>query len=558
VTTWRLMDGVSGRPGAGSSGTTPPTSPTGYSGNFIAGLNFEVTQGGMWFEGYWWWCPPGGDTGAQKFALWAITGNGTATLIPAGTVTSGTLTAGAWNYVALSSPVQVAIGTAYVAATGWSAVHGFPDSGGQFGSGGPYASGITNGPLIAPSDGTGGGSAPTAAGTAQGVFSTAGTDPAVNFPSAGSSSSNFWVDVSVSDTAPSGYAGSYRIWPNKYDVAYTGTGIDSAANYILGTEFVLAQSCTLGKIWFYSPAGASQLPTQCCVWNVSSTAMVAGTLKTSPSWSGAAGSGWVSASYSGVTLPAGDYKAAVWNGAGSPSGFNEYSLYYFTTLAGAAGITSGPVTVPNASGATSPGQSTYQTNSGTFAYPNLYVSGQGQSYWVDVEVTPAGSPHTATAALTVTPSFTAARVRGKYRTGALTVTPVFSAARTRGKYRTAALIVTSSFSAARTRGKHRTAGLTVTPSFSAVTPAGSPHTATAALTITPSLAAVRTRGKHRPAVLIIAATFSAARTRGKYRTAALTVTPAFTAAVPSSTRKASSSPSVTLAAASKPSVTRGG
>jgi hypothetical protein len=40
---------------------------------------------------------------------------------------------------------------------------------------------------------------------------------------------------------------------------------------------------------------------------------------------------------------------------------------------------------------------------------------------------PSGTPHTRTAALTVTPSLQAARTRGRYRTGALTVTPVMRA-----------------------------------------------------------------------------------------------------------------------------------
>lgn len=61
--------------------------------------------------------------------------------------------------------------------------------------------------------------------------------------------------------------------------------------------------------------------------------------------------------------------------------------------------------------------------------------------------TPSGTSHTATASLTVTPTFSASRTRGRYRTGSLTVTPSFTAARTRGKYRTGLLTVSPSFSA---------------------------------------------------------------------------------------------------------------
>lgn len=55
---------------------------------------------------------------------------------------------------------------------------------------------------------------------------------------------------------------------------------------------------------------------------------------------------------------------------------------------GANGITAGPLTAPGTSTATSPGQSTY--NSGSWAYPQTYASGgNGENYWIDVEVTPA-------------------------------------------------------------------------------------------------------------------------------------------------------------------------
>jgi len=397
MTTYRLMDGVSGRPGVGSSGTQPPGLQS-YSGPWLAGTLFSVTQGGMWLQGYWWWCPVGGDTTAQKFCLWQRNGPSTQVLVPSSTVTSGTLTAGAMNYTALATPIPLAIGTLYVAATGYTAANGIPNSTFQYASGDPYAGGITNGPLTAWSDsgngGTNGYPAPsTNWGLSQGVFSTSlGSDPTAAMPNGSSNSSNFWVDVQVSDTAPAGYTGSTRIWPNKFDAP--GTGVDAAFNYILATEFSLSQACTLNNIWFYSPPTVSQLPTQCAIWQVSTQAMVPGTLKTSPGWSGAAGSGWVSASYSGVTLPPGDYKTSVWNGAATPSGFNEYSPLYFTTGFGVNNIVTGPITVPNVTNATNAEQCTYEDNTTTFVYPDLYVSSgiPGQCYWVDVEVTPAALP----------------------------------------------------------------------------------------------------------------------------------------------------------------------
>ena len=412
MTTYRLFDGASGRPGVGSSGTQPPASPTDPSGgNFLAGTVFRVTQGGMWLNGYYWWVPPAGDTGAQKFALWNVTSSTpTQTLITGSVVTSGTLTAGAMNYVPLAVPIPLAIGTDYVAATGWTLGAGFPISTFQFGSGDPYSTGVVNGPLQAYADGTTGASPAEMYSLAQGLFGTAGNDPSVHMPASGSNSSIFWVDVLVSDTGPSSYAGSYRAYPNKYDTN-DATVADSAVDYIIATEFRLTQACTLDKIWAYSIASTSQLPTSCNIWTIlgpNSGTSIAGT--DSPGWSGAAGSGWVSCSFTGVVLPAGSYKVSIFNDSGSPDGWSvkdANSNYWGTGVAG-SGITWGPLyfpglsaasdayefngsdagsTPPYTNGTIEPGQCTFQ-QTGTNVYPPLYVDGLAQNYWIDVEVTP--------------------------------------------------------------------------------------------------------------------------------------------------------------------------
>ncbi len=388
MATYRLMDGASGRPGVGSSGTQPPSSPTAYGGPFLAGTVFQVTEWGLWLEGFWWWCPTGGDTGAQKFALWLLyntTGSETSTsegLVPAATVTSGTLTAGAWNYIALSTPIPLTADVPYIAATGWTSVNGFPDTHNQFGSGQPYSAGITNGPLSAYSDV--GGSNPTPSNWApQGLFGTAGNDPTVHMPGTGSNSANFWVDVQVTDQAPANT--SYRLWSSL--PTPPGMISDSAANFTLATEFTLGQACTLDHIWFYSPSGSAQLPTECGIYSQSSQALVSGTHNSSPTWSGAAASGWVSCSYGSVTLPAGSYRVAVCNGAASPDAWNNATINYFSTGSGGSGITIGPLSAPSESSAGTPGQSSYSTGT-SLAWPGTYDTGGAPSYWVDVEVTP--------------------------------------------------------------------------------------------------------------------------------------------------------------------------
>lgn len=361
--------------------TNGPSTPVSYNGNFLAGVLFEVTTGGCYFDGYWWWvCPTGQPTGAQTFALWQVWNTGLGTLIASASVTSGSLTPGQWNWVPLTTPVPLAIGACYNACTGFSG--GFPATNNQFGSGQPYGAGITpaGGPLTAFSDQSGTLAAPF--GMPQGLFSVAGTDPTKNMPGEGSQSANFWMDLQVGTTAPAG--SSYRLWPNYPSKLNEVDGSTTA--YTLATEFKLSASCTLDNIWFYSPTNAQALPTRCAIWNVSTQAEVSGTDNSSPAWTGAAGSGWVACAYSGVTLPAGDYKVAVYYGGGS-TWFLVQTGYWVGGGPGTNGITNGPLTAPGESGATSPGQSTF--NQGSWAYPGTYGNGaDGETFWVDVEVTP--------------------------------------------------------------------------------------------------------------------------------------------------------------------------
>ncbi len=360
--------------------TSGPATPVSYGGPFIAGVVVGITTGGCWLDGYWWWvCNSGQSTSPQKFALWCLYGSTGGSLVANSTVTSGTLMAGQWNYVPLTAPLPLAFGATYVAATGFS--NSFPDTNNQFGSGDPYGAGIVSGPLTAYSDASG--SLPSPFKNAQAVFSVAGTDPTTSMPIYGSSTCNFWMDVQVTTTPPAG--ASYRLWPSYPQLP--GHVDSDAQGYTLATEFKLSASCALDNIWFYSASGAAVLPTRCAIWDVSSQSVVAGTDNTSPSWSGVAGSGWVACAYSGVTLPAGDYKVAVFYGGGS-AWYQANSGYWGGGGQGASGITAGPLTAPGTSAATSPGQCTY--NQGSWAYPLTYASSaDGENNWVDVEVTPS-------------------------------------------------------------------------------------------------------------------------------------------------------------------------
>lgn len=375
MTTYRLFPSTNG-----------PAAPAAYTGPILLGVVAKVTQGGMWLDGYFFWVANSGQsTAPQKFALWQLTGTGVGTLISGSVVTSGTLTAGQWNFVALPTPIPLSINVPYVPCTGWNTTGtvGFPDTTNQFGAGQPYAAGITNGPLFAYSDA--GASSPPPFTTAQGLFSTAGSDPSVAMPGSGSVHDNFWTDLQVDTVAPAGT--SYRLWPNQ--PVPPNTQLDSALNFTLATEFKLSQACTLNKIWFYSPATSTQLPTTTGIWNVATQQTVAGTVNTSPSWSGAAASGFISVSYTGVTLGAGDYKVSVFNGAATPGIWASNTLNYWDTGPGANGIVTGPLSAPNVTNAASPGQGTFHQGV-TFAWPDTYTGApnSGQTYWVDVEVTP--------------------------------------------------------------------------------------------------------------------------------------------------------------------------
>jgi hypothetical protein len=410
VTTYRLFPSTNG-----------PASPVSFGGSFISGVVFGVAGGGNWLDGYWWWCAASGQsTSAVKCALWSPTSSGSGVVVAGSTVTSGTLTAGAWNYIPLASPVQLApsldpstatFGSAYIAAVGFTG--DFPDTNSFWGSK------ISNGPLTAYASGA------VPYGLPQGVFSTAGSDPGVTMPQSSSGTDNFWVDVQVSDTAPAGYGGSFRLWPNKADANNTITG-DSALNYTIGTEIDLSGECTLNYVWYYSQSGAASLATRCDVWNISTGLSVASIA--SPSWltasggAASAGGGWIKAAFAGgTTLAAGSYRVTVFNSGGTSGSWaaKDASSNYFgqggTGGAGAAGITWGPLTAPaqpsagsgfvyaaGSPGATPPYSSGTainaqppfgQTPGGTVVFPQLYAPvgagvNQSQNYWVDLEATP--------------------------------------------------------------------------------------------------------------------------------------------------------------------------
>ncbi len=165
----------------------------------------------------------------------------------------------------------------------------FPITKHSFGKGEPYHAGIKSGPLLAYSDISG--SHPIPFGGPQALFGVPGDDPTRHMPDIGDGrSSNFWMDLQITTSRPKGT--SYRLWPNFPVIPDAGAAAADKLQQSFGTEFWLSERCKLDKIWFYSPPGATVLPDECAIFDVSTQKMVAHTRKAS-GWSGKPASGWV-------------------------------------------------------------------------------------------------------------------------------------------------------------------------------------------------------------------------------------------------------------------------
>lgn len=391
-----LVDGAGGRPGPGSSVLTPPTGPAAASGGWLLGTMATLTGGTQWLYGYDFWVAPGGDTapaGGFTFATWNVYGSSSEILVPGSTAAKSTLTADTMNRVLLATPIQVAPGEIYVHAVGWTASAGIPLSSGQFGSGNNYAAGITNGPLVAWPNTNAGGTNPfggvtpyaTQFSMGQGLFSNVlGSDPTAHMPNNASGNDFFWISPVISSTAPAGFAGSSRLHPNAHALGCSiNNGADTVGPFTLGLEFSVNVACTLDNIWFYSDPAVTVLPTAIGLFQVSGPALV--NSNSSPSWSGSAGAGWVSAAAGWALQPGVNYKAAVLGGNGAV--FNYYIADFWEPSAGfgGSGLTAGPVSFPSTATAASPGQASYNAGA-TLTYPSTNAG--PYDYLLDVEVTP--------------------------------------------------------------------------------------------------------------------------------------------------------------------------
>lgn len=420
--------------------TNGPSAATSFSGSIVLSVSFCVTAE-AYFAGYWiWCCNTGQSTAAVKCCLWQtsnITGGATpSAVVPGSVVTSGTLTAGQWNYIPLATPIALSLGggtgpSAPVNITGTGTavyqacigmVNNFPDTNNWWTTGDPGVNGYINGPLICYSDPTGNLGYPPGSsgiGTQQGLFVTGSSDPTTVRPGSTSGThDNLWVDVQIADYSSSGLAANapLRLWPGfpKPNAAPNGDNTLSMS----ATAFSLSKACKLNKILMFNSATATGFPSRVGIWNTDTQTIVSGTDNSSPSWldytgGGAAshGDGWIYVDYSGagVTLPAGHYAVSFYNGSGLLL-YNDDHNYFFSgtnatigaTVAGAGyngiswangiltapNVANGPtLTYDNASG-NHPGQSPYLAN--TYGYPGSFeaTADWGETRWADIEVIP--------------------------------------------------------------------------------------------------------------------------------------------------------------------------
>jgi hypothetical protein len=170
--------------GSVSATFTPSSDPSPYT----IGVQFSVSTACI-LNGIWFYSGTGAVILPQVIALYAVTGT---SLIHQETATWSGAAASGWVFAAFSSPPALASGIAYEGcALQDTSAAWYTTTTNYFTS-----SGVTNGPLSAPSAGSATG--------AQGAFH-AGASLA--YPATGFESSNFWADVQVTPgVSPAGPA----------------------------------------------------------------------------------------------------------------------------------------------------------------------------------------------------------------------------------------------------------------------------------------------------------------------------------------------------------------
>ena len=147
-------------------------------------------------------------------------------------------------------------------------------------------------------------------------------------------------------------------------------------------QFSVSSAAVLQQIQFYSVAGATVLPDVMGLFDTSGNLVVWAT----PTWSGAAGSGWVHATFTAPVFlaPSFNYVAVIHMPFSSPN-WNMTDATYWSSGAGSSGITSGILSAPNNATAVH-GQDSSVAGS-AIEFPNTSMT--GANIWLDVLVADA-------------------------------------------------------------------------------------------------------------------------------------------------------------------------
>lgn len=167
--------------------------------------------------------------------------------------------------------------------------------------------------------------------------------------------------------------------------APTGSnGGGGATTGTYGLQFSVSSAQTASGIWFYTPSGATALPDSIGIFDTNGSLAQLQV----PSWSGAAGTGWVLATFNApITLATSTQYVAAFHMPFSSGFWNVTDSTYWSSGAGASGITSGPITAPG-NGAAVHGQNSYV--SGTqIGFPTTSLA--GNNIWMDIQTTDANA-----------------------------------------------------------------------------------------------------------------------------------------------------------------------
>jgi hypothetical protein len=178
VTEYRLYGATSG-----------PGSQVPGADDYTLGMEFYVTSA-AWLTKIHFWSSTVQTGSDHASRLYSVVNGSTGTLIPAGTQPFPSPLQVGWNTIVLEDPIELTPNQRYRIATYFTTDDGYTATA-LYWSTGPGSAGLTSGVLKAPqaSDVTGG---------SQGSFNS----PSDSFPVSQYNSTNYWLDVTVSDTSP--------------------------------------------------------------------------------------------------------------------------------------------------------------------------------------------------------------------------------------------------------------------------------------------------------------------------------------------------------------------